>query len=127
MSDLRWTSIGAGLALAVGLALLARASAGPAAPAGGALAAEFAAVLLGALLAARLAGQAGVGHGLAVAIGYIVVATAIQGWAELEQATAQGPDSLPPLDLVGLILGDLVHLSAGFLGGWLARTGGLRA
>lgn len=125
MSELRWSAIVAGLVLAVALVLLAQAVVGQELSFAFALLIQFVALIVGGFAAARLAGRTGLAHGMAVAIAFIIGATAVQGWVEMNLATAEGPGAVGSIDLGSLIVADLVHLSAGTLGGWLAGTGGL--
>ena len=88
---------------------------------------EFIALLAGGYVAGHLAGRVGVIHGVAVAVIFILVAASIKAWVEIDLATRYGPQVLGPMDMGGLILGDLVHLVGACAGGWLADTQRLRA
>src|SRR5712691_10006420 len=81
---------------------------------------EFFALLAGGYVAGRLGGRVGVMQGVAVAILFILIAASIKAWWEIDLATRFGPQVLGPMDMGGLLLGDLVHLSGACLGGWLA-------
>jgi hypothetical protein len=81
---------------------------------------EFFALVAGGYVAGRLGGRVGVMHGLAVAVIFILVAASIKAWWEIDLASRFGPQVLGPMDMGGLILGDLVHLTGACLGGWLA-------
>jgi hypothetical protein len=81
---------------------------------------EFVALLAGGYVAGRLAGRVGVMQGVAVAVIFILVSASIKAWWEIDLATRFGPQVLGPMDMGGLILGDLVHLTGACLGGWLA-------
>jgi hypothetical protein len=118
--------VGIGVFVTRALSLAARAWGGAEAPVGANPTWEFGAVLLGAFVAARLGGRVGVAHGLAVAVGFILLGTLFQSIEEARMASTQGPDALPPLNLLSLMIYDVVYLTAGFLGGLAARTGGLR-
>jgi hypothetical protein len=58
---------------------------------------------------------------------FIVIGASIKAYAEIDLATKFGPHVLGPMDMGGLILGDLIHLGGGFAGGWLADTFNARA
>ena len=64
---------------------------------------------------------------LAVAVIFILIAASIKAWVEIDLASRYGPHVLGPMDMGGLILGDLVHLLGAGAGGWLADTQRLRA
>ena len=67
-----------------------------------------------------MAGRVGVMQGVAVAILFILIAASWKAWVEIELATRYGPHVLGPMDMGGLVLGDLVHLTGACVGGWLA-------
>jgi hypothetical protein len=81
---------------------------------------EFVALLAGGYLAGRLGGQVGVMQGVAVAVLFILVAASYKAWVEISLVSRFGPQVLGPMDMGGLILGDLIHLTGACLGGWLA-------
>jgi hypothetical protein len=81
---------------------------------------EFLALLIGGYVAGRLSGQFGVMQGVAVAVLFILVAASVKAWWEIDLATKYGPQVLGPMDMGGLILGDLIHLTGACVGGWLA-------
>ena len=81
---------------------------------------EFVALLVGGYLAGRLGGQVGVMQGVAVAVLFILVAASYKAWVEISMVSRFGPQVLGPMDMGGLILGDLIHLSGACLGGWLS-------
>jgi hypothetical protein len=87
----------------------------------------FAAMFVGAFVAGKIAGRMGVIQGVAMAVIFIVIGASIKAYAEIDLATKYGPQVLGPMDMGGLILGDLIHLVGGFTGGWLADTLGARA
>jgi hypothetical protein len=123
MSQIRWPAVLAGFVVAALLGvLLGRAAsvlAGVENP--GTLATlEFVALLAGGYLAGRLGGQVGVMQGVAVAVLFILVAASYKAWVEISMVSRFGPQVLGPMDMGGLILGDLIHLSGACLGGWLA-------
>lgn len=82
----------------------------------------FAAMFVGAFVAGRIAGRMGVIQGVAMAVIFIVIGASIKAYAEIDLATKFGPHVMGPMDMGGLILGDLIHLGGGFAGGWLADT-----
>ena len=84
---------------------------------------EFFALVGGGYVAGRLAGRVGVMQGVAVAILFILIAASWKAWVEIELATKYGPHVLGPMDMGGLVLGDLVHLTGACVGGWLADLG----
>jgi hypothetical protein len=83
---------------------------------------SFLALFAGGYVAARVAGRAGVAHGVAVAVVYIFLAASIKALQELALAAQWGPFAVGPMNMGGLLLGDLIHLTAGTLGGWLGET-----
>ena len=86
----------------------------------------FAAMFAGAFVAGKIAGRMGVIQGVARAVIVSVIGASIKAYAEIDLATQFGPHVLGPMDMGGLILGDLIHLGGGFTGGWLADTLALR-
>ena len=75
----------------------------------------------GGWLSGRAAGgQFGVMQGVAVAVLFILVAASYKAWVEISMVSRFGPQVLGPMDMGGLILGDLIHLTGACLGGWLA-------
>lgn len=120
---IRWPAVLAGFIVAAILGVLlgsaAKELAGVENP--GTLASlEFVALVAGGYVAGRLAGSVGVMQGVAVAVIFILVAASIKAWWEIDLATRYGPQVLGPMDMGGLILGDLVHLTGACVGGWLA-------
>ena len=81
---------------------------------------EFVALMAGGYVAGRLGGRVGVMQGVAVAAIFILVAASAKAWWEIDLASRFGPGVLGPMDMGGLILGDLVHLTGACAGGWLA-------
>ena len=123
MSQIRWPAVLAGFVVAALLGvMLGRAAsvlAGVENP--GTLATlEFVALLAGGYLAGRLGGRVGVMQGVAVAVLFILVAASYKAWVEISMVSRFGPQVLGPMDMGGLILGDLIHLTGACLGGWLA-------
>lgn len=124
VSVISWKGVAIGSLVTVGLALAL-----------GALTAEsletnlgarasmmFGAMFIGAFVAGKIAGRMGVIQGVAMAVIFIVIGASIKAWFEIDLATKYGPHVLGPMDMGGLILGDLIHLGGGFTGGWLADT-----
>ena len=83
---------------------------------------EFVALVAGGYVAGRMSGRVGVMQGVAVAVIFILVSASIKAWWEIDLATRYGPLALGPMDMGGLILGDLVHLTGACFGGWLADS-----
>ncbi|HLI25981.1 MAG TPA: hypothetical protein VKZ60_02855 [Chloroflexota bacterium] len=83
---------------------------------------SFVALFAGGYVAGRLARRAGPAHGVAVAVIYIFLAASIKALQELVVAMQWGPAAVGPMNMGGLLLGDLIHLCAATLGGWLAET-----
>jgi hypothetical protein len=121
----RWPAVGLGFLVAVVASLLAGMLLGrftvdenP-----GILAVpSFVALFAGGSVAGRMAGRAGLANGVAVAVIYIFVAASIKALQELALAQQWGPYAIGPMNMGGLLLGDLIHLCAGTLGGWLAES-----
>ena len=87
----------------------------------------FVSMFVGAFVAGRIAGRMGAIQGVAMAVIFIVIGASIKAYVEIDLATQFGPQVLGPMDMGGLILGDLIHLGGGFAGGWLADTMTARA
>ena len=122
---IRWPAVGIGFLIAIMVSLAAGVALGrpPVDENPGILAVpSFVALFAGGYVAARIARQAGLAHGVAVAVVYIFVAASIKALQELVLAYQWGPFAIGPMNMGGLLLGDLIHLSAGTLGGWLAET-----
>jgi hypothetical protein len=115
-SVIRWRAVLAGsiVALVLSVALGARA------------ALLFVAMMAGGFVAGYVAGGWGVIQGVAMAVIFILIGASIKAWAEIDLASRFGPHVLGPMDMGGLILGDLVHLTGACMGGWLADTIGVR-
>ncbi len=127
---IRWPAVGAGFLAAILISLGAGVALGrpPVDENPGILAVpSFVALFAGGYVAARLARRAGLAHGVAVAVVYIFVAASIKALQELVLAAQWGPYAIGPMNMGGLLLGDLIHLSAGTLGGWLGETQVARA
>ncbi|HLH25898.1 MAG TPA: YrzE family protein [Chloroflexota bacterium] len=121
----RWPAVGAGFLIAFALSLLAGVLLGRSTvdenP--GILAVpSFVALFAGGYVAGRLAGRAGLANGVAVAVIFIFVGASIKALQELVLAAQWGPFAIGPMNMGGLLLGDLIHLCAATLGGWLAES-----
>ena len=120
---IRWRGVLAGFVVAAILGVLlgtvARQIAGVENP-GTFASLEFFALVAGGYVAGRLAGRVGVMQGVAVAVIFILVSASIKAWWEIDLASRFGPQVLGPMDMGGLILGDLVHLTGACFGGWLS-------
>ena len=129
-SVISWRGVAAGFLAAAALAAILGAlgsRAGLEANPGAAASLELVALLAGGYVAGRVAGRVGVIQGLAVAVIFILIAASVKAWVEIDLATRYGPHVLGPMDMGGLILGDLVHLVGACAGGWLADTERLRS
>ena len=127
---IRWPAVGIGFLIALGISFASGLALGrmPIDENPGILAVpSFVALFAAGYVAARVAGQAGLVHGVAVAVVYIFVAASIKALQELVLAAQWGPYAIGPMNMGGLLLGDLIHLSAGTLGGWLGETQQARA
>jgi hypothetical protein len=82
----------------------------------------FGAMFVGGFVAGKVAGGFGVIQGVAIAVIFILVGASIKAYVEIDLATKFGPNVLGPMDMGGLILGDLVHLIGACTGGWLADS-----
>jgi hypothetical protein len=82
----------------------------------------FAAMFVGGLVAGKIAGRMGVIQGMAIAVIFILIGASIKAYVEIDMATQFGPQVLGPMDMGGLILGDLIHLLGACTGGWLADS-----
>jgi hypothetical protein len=82
----------------------------------------FAAMFVGGLVAGKIAGRMGVVQGMAIAVIFILIGASIKAYVEIDMATQFGPQVLGPMDMGGLILGDLIHLLGACAGGWLADS-----
>jgi hypothetical protein len=87
----------------------------------------FAAMFVGGFVAGKVAGRLGVIQGVAIAVIFILIGASIKAYAEIDLATKFGPHVLGPMDMGGLILGDLIHLVGACAGGWLADTLSVRS
>jgi len=82
----------------------------------------FASMFIGGLVAGKIAGRMGVIQGVAMAVIFILIGASLKAYVEIDLATQYGPQVLGPMDMGGLILGDLVHLLGACTGGWLADS-----
>ena len=122
---IRWPAVGIGFLIAVAISFAAGLALGraPIDENPGVLAVpSFLALFAGGYVATRIARQAGLAHGVAVAVIYIFVAASIKALQEMVLAFQWGPFAIGPMNMGGLLLGDLIHLCAATLGGWLAET-----
>jgi hypothetical protein len=122
---IRWTAVGIGFLVTLAMSFVSGLALGrvPIDENPGILAVpSFLALFGGSYVAARIGRQAGVLHGVAVAVAYIFTAASIKALQELVLASQWGPFAIGPMNMGGLLLGDLIHLAAGSLGGWLGET-----
>ena len=129
VSVISWKGVAAGslVTLVLGLALGVLTASSLETNLGARASMMFVAMFVGALVAGRIAGRMGVIQGVAMAVIFIVVGASMKAYTEIDLATKFGPQVLGPMDMGGLILGDLIHLGGGFAGGWLADTLSARA
>jgi hypothetical protein len=124
VSVISWKGVAVGslVTLVLGLGLGALTAASLETNLGARASMMFAAMFVGALVAGLIAGRMGVIQGVAMAVIFIVIGASLKAYTEIDLATKFGPQVLGPMDMGGLILGDLIHLGGGFAGGWLADT-----
>lgn len=79
----------------------------------------FVALLVGGLIAARLAGRLELLHGALTAVPFIIVSEFLRLSVEMELARA-APGVPPRMNMAGLAFSDLVLLAGAAAGGWLA-------
>jgi hypothetical protein len=82
---------------------------------------QFLALFAGGYVAGRWAGVSGFMNGVAVAVGFIVVWAVQNALLESRLVDEYGPLALPPMNIPGILLGDLLNLSAAAFGGWIAE------
>jgi hypothetical protein len=82
----------------------------------------FASMFVGGLVAGKVAGGFGVIQGVAIAVIFILIGASIKAYVEIDLATKYGPNVLGPMDMGGLMLGDMIYLIGGSAGGWLSDT-----
>jgi hypothetical protein len=123
-SVISWKGVAAGMAVTLTLSLgLGWALAGYIGTNLGAQASLlFAAMFVGGLVAGKIAGRLGAMQGVAMAVIFIIIGASWKAYNEIDLATQFGPQVLGPMDMGGLILGDLVYLVGGWTGGWLADS-----
>jgi hypothetical protein len=121
---LRWGAIAGGLAVAYVASfafgvILARA--GLAGNLSVVPLAQVAALFAGGYIAGRWARVSGFMNGVAVAVAFIAVWAIQNALFEARLVREYGPLALPRMNMGGIILGDLLHLSAAAFGGWLSE------
>lgn len=79
----------------------------------------FVALLVGGLIAARLAGRLELLHGALTAVPFIIVSEFLRLSVEMELARV-APGVPPRMNMAGLAFSDLVLLAGAAAGGWLA-------
>jgi hypothetical protein len=82
----------------------------------------FVSMFIGAFVAGRVSGRLGAIQGIAMAVIFIVIGASLKAYNEIDLATTYGPQVLGPMDIGGLILGDLIYLLGGWMGGWFADS-----
>jgi hypothetical protein len=82
---------------------------------------QFGALLVGGYLAGRIAGTSGFINGVAVAVVFIAIWAVQNAFFEARLVREYGPLALPRMNMGGIILGDLLNLSAAAFGGWLSE------
>lgn len=129
VSVISWKGVAAGAVTALAISLtLGRVTADALETNLGAQAAMLiVAMFVGGFVAGKVAGGFGVIQGVAIAVIFILIGASIKAYWEIDLATRFGPNVLGPMDMGGLILGDLVYLIGGSAGGWLADTLSSRA
>ncbi|MFN8636665.1 MAG: hypothetical protein U0893_22680 [Chloroflexota bacterium] len=129
VSVISWKGVAIGSLVALGLSMtLGRLTAGALQTNLGAQASMlFASMFVGGLVAGKIAGRMGVIQGVAMAVIFILIGASMKAYTEIDLATKFGPQVLGPMDMGGLILGDLVHLLGACTGGWLADSLAARA
>jgi hypothetical protein len=124
VSVISWKGVAAGglTALAISVALGALTAESLETNLGARAAMLFLAMFVGGFVAGKVAGRLGVIQGVAIAVIFILIGASIKAYAEIDLATRFGPNVLGPMDMGGLILGDLIHLVGACAGGWLADS-----
>jgi hypothetical protein len=124
VSVISWKGVAIGSLVALGLSMtLGRLTAPVLQTNLGAQAAMlFASMFVGGLVAGKIAGRMGVIQGVAMAVIFILIGASVKAYVEIDLATQFGPQVLGPMDMGGLILGDLIHLIGACTGGWLADS-----
>lgn len=124
VSVISWKAVLAGSLVTLALSLTAgRLTAGYF---GGNLGAQasllFASMFIGAFVAGRVSGRLGAIQGIAMAVIFILIGASLKAYNEIDLATTYGPQVLGPMDMGGMILGDLIYLVGGWMGGWFADS-----
>jgi hypothetical protein len=83
--------------------------------------AQFIALYAGGYFAGRWAGTSGFMNGVVVAVLWIVVWAVQNAMYEAQLVQDAGPAALPRMNMGGIIIGDLLNLSAAAFGGWMAE------
>jgi hypothetical protein len=124
VSVISWKGVLIGLLVTLGLSLTAgRLTAGFfAANLGAQAALLFVGMFIGAFVAGRVSGRFGAIQGIAMAVIFILIGASLKAYTEIDLATTYGPQVLGPMDMGGLILGDLIYLMGGWMGGWFADS-----
>jgi len=85
---------------------------------------QFGTIFCGGYLSGRLAGVAGFINGIAVSVAFILIWAGLNAYNEAKLVEEFGPLVLPPMNMGGIVLGDILNLTAGAFGGWLADRWG---
>jgi hypothetical protein len=85
---------------------------------------QFVALFAGGFTAGRLARVSGFINGAVVAVVFIVVWAAQNTIWEAWLVQENGPLALPRMNMGGIVVGDLLNLTAAAFGGWLAERKG---
>lgn len=83
--------------------------------------AQFIALYTGGYIAGRWAGVSGFMNGVCVAILWIIIWAVQNALLEARLVEEAGPAALPRMNMGGIVLGDLLNLSAAAFGGWMAE------
>ncbi|MBI3973780.1 MAG: hypothetical protein HY332_21090 [Chloroflexi bacterium] len=85
---------------------------------------QFASLFAGGYIAGRWARVSGFMNGVAVAVAFIAVWAVLNAVYEAQLVRMNGPLALPRMNTGGVILGDLLNLSAAAFGGWVSERKG---
>jgi hypothetical protein len=119
----RWAAIGLGCLTALGMQALfgfVAATLGVASSALVFYAAMFVALGLGGYVTGHFARQVPALYGAFAAVAYILVAVTISAVREVDVARQYGLGALAPIDFLQLTLTDVIAMTGGSMGGWLA-------
>ncbi|MBI3978645.1 MAG: YrzE family protein [Chloroflexi bacterium] len=119
-----WSAIGLGFVAAYAVSTALALAAGAGGLASSLLALQVGGILasfVGGLVAGRRAPSSGIFNGAAVAGVYIFFLSILKGVDEIAIVQSAGWFALPKMDMTGLLVWDLLYLSAGAAGGWIAR------